>query len=206
MSTKERKLREKNNRKELILNAAENIMEKVGLYGLSIELIAEETQLAKGTIYLYFKSKEEILSSLTIKARKKLLDQFRLVEKSEVNPYNQLIALITTSYSFYKQFPLHYDLVSLYEANHKVAETEEMYQSSQDITDFVYGIVERAQEGGYIKSSINRLQFTMVMWGMTVGVLQLIKVRGSLLQENLSITEVELIQTFVSSFFEGIKP
>jgi TetR/AcrR family transcriptional regulator len=52
MSTKDRKLKEKENRKEVILKAAETVMIEHGLYGLSIEAIAEETQLAKGTIYV----------------------------------------------------------------------------------------------------------------------------------------------------------
>ncbi|MBC7557690.1 MAG: TetR family transcriptional regulator [Chryseobacterium sp.] len=47
MSTKERKLKEKENRKEVILKAAENVMTQHGLYGLSIEAIADETELAK---------------------------------------------------------------------------------------------------------------------------------------------------------------
>ena len=84
MSTKERKLKEKENRKDLILKAAENVMTQHGLYGLSIEAIAEETELAKGTIYLYFKSKEEILSILTIKARELLLNEFKKIDRKSV--------------------------------------------------------------------------------------------------------------------------
>lgn len=205
MSTKDRKVKEKENRKEVILNAAEKVMTELGLYGLSIEAIAEETQLAKGTIYLYFKSKEEILSSLTIKARNRLFIEFELIEKQNCNSYEQLIAIIRMNYDFYKQFPLYYDLVSLYEANHKATETGEMYQSSQNITNLVQRITNKAKSEGFLNAAINPLYLAMSLWGMTVGMLQLLKVRGPLMEENLAIKEEELIETYIAIFSKGIK-
>lgn len=204
MSTKERKLKEKENRRDLILEAAENVMCKNGLYGLSIEAIADETQLAKGTIYLYFKSKEEILSYLTIKARNKLFVEFELIEKQNSNSFEQLISIIRMNYTFYKQFPLSYDLVSLYEANHKAVESEEMYKSSQNITNLVYRIAEKAKKEGFLNESINSLHLTMSLWGMTVGMLQLLKVRGAFMEENLSLFEADLIETYIQIFKKGI--
>jgi TetR/AcrR family transcriptional regulator len=62
MSTVTRKQKEKQNRRGDILKAAEKVMLANGLHGLNIDLIATETQLAKGTIYLYFKSKVSSLS------------------------------------------------------------------------------------------------------------------------------------------------
>jgi TetR/AcrR family transcriptional regulator len=205
MSTKERKLKEKENRKEVILSAAEAVMSKNGLYGLSIEAIAEETQLAKGTIYLYFKSKEEILSSLTIKARNKLLQEFELIEKQNATAFEKLILMIRMNYNFYKKFPLYYDLVSLYEANHKVIETEEMYISSQNITNLVHRIAEKAKSEGDLNKDVNPLFLTMSLWGMTVGILQLLKVRGVFMSENLEITEDNIVDTYITIFSKGIK-
>lgn len=205
MSTKDRKVREKENRKEVILNASEKVMRENGLYGLSIEAIAEETQLAKGTIYLYFKSKDEILSSLTIKARNKLFSEFELIENQNSTSYEKLISMIRMNYTFYKNFPLYYDLVSLYEANHKVIETGEMYQSSQNITNLVQRITSKAKEEGFLNVDIDPLHLAMSLWGMTVGMLQLLKVRGSLMEENMGIKEDELIETYISIFSNGIK-
>lgn len=205
MSTKDRKVKEKENRKEVILSAAEKVMKAQGLYGLSIEAIAEETQLAKGTIYLYFKSKDEILSSLTIKARNKLFVEFELIENQNSTSYEKLISMIRMNYTFYKNFPLYYDLVSLYEANHKATETGEMYQSSQNITNLVQRITSKAKAEGFLNVDIDPLHLAMSLWGMTVGMLQLLKVRGALMEENLSIKEDELIETYVTIFSQGIK-
>lgn len=205
MSTKDRKLIEKENRRESILVAAETIMTTHSIHGLSIDLIANQTQLAKGTIYLYFKSKEEILSVLSIKARKLLFKEFQKIEKQGVSPIEQIKELVKANYAFYKKSPLYYDLVSLYEVNNTLTETEEMYESSQEISTLIVGIVTKAKEEGSLNPYIDPLHFSFCLWGMTVGVFQLIKVRGTLMTQTLDILEEDLLNTFMETLINGIR-
>jgi TetR/AcrR family transcriptional regulator len=205
VSTQERKKIEKENRRELILKAAETVMEVHGLYGLSIDLISNETQLAKGTIYLYFKSKEEILSSLSMKARKLLFEEFQKISEKRLTPIDQLKEVIKANYLFYKKNPLYYDLVSLYEVDNKLIETEEMYKIGENFTELVVGMAKKAQNEGSLNPKISPLNFAFCLWGMTVGMLQLIKVRGKLMQDKLGISEDDLLNTFIQSVENGIK-
>lgn len=205
MSTKERKIKEKENRKQQILIASEAVMVENGLHGLSIDLIAQYTQLAKGTIYLYFKSKEEILSILTIKARELLLNEFKKISIKETTPIEKLKLIIIENYNFFKKHALYYDLLSLYEANHNVVETEEMYKSSDEISKIVADIVMQGQKENTIDITYNPYELTMNLWAMTVGVLQLFKVRGALISEKFNISEQNLLDNYISIFFKGIK-
>jgi len=205
VSTKERKEIEKENRRNLILDAAETVMQSNGLHGLSIDLIANETQLAKGTIYLYFKSKEEILSVLSIKARNLLFADFQKIEKNKDTYIEKLKDIIKVNYQFYKKNPLYYDLVSLYEVNNKLTETEEMHQSGENITNLIVGIATKAQENGTLNAKINPLILSMSLWGMSVGMLQLIKVRGAIMKEKLHISEKDLVNTFIEMLENGVR-
>ena len=204
MSTKSRKEREKGNRREDILKAAETIMLTKGLYGLSIDLVAQETELAKGTIYLYFKSKEEILLVLSLKARTLLYKEFQKIEKSNESNIEKLRAIVRCNFEFYKKHPLHYDLLSLYEANHNLTETDELYSSSADISELVCNIALKAQAEGTLNHKINPLHFTMCLWGMTVGVLQLLKVRGNILSEKMDIIEEDILSTYMELLDSGM--
>ena len=103
MSTTERKNIEKENRRQVILDAAVTVMQLHGLHGLSIDLIAHETNLAKGTIYLYFKSKEEILSILTIRARTLLIKDFQKIIKNKESRIEKLKSILKSNYLFYKK-------------------------------------------------------------------------------------------------------
>lgn len=48
------------NKKELIMNAAMSLVKTNGITGLTVASIAKKAGIGKGTIYEYFKSKEEI--------------------------------------------------------------------------------------------------------------------------------------------------
>jgi AcrR family transcriptional regulator len=64
MSVKERREREEKGRLAAILEAAEKVFARSGYYQARVDDIAEEAELAKGTLYYYFKSKDEIYFAL----------------------------------------------------------------------------------------------------------------------------------------------
>lgn len=64
MGTKHRRAREKAARRETILDAARGVFAEKGVLASTIDEIAERAEVAKGTIYLYFRSKEEMLTAL----------------------------------------------------------------------------------------------------------------------------------------------
>jgi len=64
MGIAERRQREKKLREEQIREAAIKVFHKKGFNGATIEDIANEAELSVGTIYLYFKNKEELYASL----------------------------------------------------------------------------------------------------------------------------------------------
>ena len=205
MSTKDRKLIEKENRKESILAAAEAIMQANGVHGLNVDLIAQETQLAKGTIYLYFKNKEEILATLSLKGRVLLLQAFQQEVKKYELPIEKLKAIVQAAYIFYKENPLLNDLVSLYEANSQLVETPELQAASENITKFVVEIAQKAKDEGSLNPNINPLHFTVCIWGMTVGMTQLMKVRGKIFEESLNISEQDLLNSYVQILENGMR-
>lgn len=50
---------------EQIFDATDRLMAKEGLHHLSMHKLAKEAGIAAGTIYLYFKSKDELLTQFT---------------------------------------------------------------------------------------------------------------------------------------------
>jgi len=64
MGTAERREREKAERKMLIQKCALEVFAKFGYEGATVDKIADKAELSKGAIYLYFKDKDELFSSL----------------------------------------------------------------------------------------------------------------------------------------------
>lgn len=204
MGTKDRRTKEKEDRRERILEAALTIMQTQGVHKLNIDQVAQMTELAKGTIYLYFKSKEEILGALTIRARQMLFDSFHKIAQKKISPLEKIKGFVKANFSFARKYPVYYSLFSLYEVESPVTESDEMYQSSGNIVALVAEIVEQAKQDGSIKDSVHSERFTMVLYGATVGMMQLIKVRGKIMSERMKISENQIVDTFLQVLQSGI--
>jgi len=81
-----------------ILDAAENIIAQNGLDALSINKVAAKANIAKGTVYLYFENKEEIIGALTIRARTILLEYFKTYCERESDPIMKIKAIFWADY------------------------------------------------------------------------------------------------------------
>ena len=75
------------NKRERILKAAASVFARKGFYNSRVAEIAKEANVADGTIYLYFKNKDEILTSLfeeeMTKIIKNLRDELSPIEDTE---------------------------------------------------------------------------------------------------------------------------
>lgn len=66
MGVTERRRREREVRRELAIDAAMGIYEEEGYHAITMEKIAERSELSRAALYLYFKNKEEILVSAIV--------------------------------------------------------------------------------------------------------------------------------------------
>jgi AcrR family transcriptional regulator len=66
MGVIERRKREREVRRELAIDAAMSIYEEEGYHAITMEKIAERSELSRAALYLYFKSKEEILATAIV--------------------------------------------------------------------------------------------------------------------------------------------
>ncbi|TAF98628.1 MAG: TetR/AcrR family transcriptional regulator [Cytophagia bacterium] len=205
MAIEERKLKEKLQRYNAILDAAEKIMKASGVYNLNMDLVAKETELAKGTLYLYFKSKEEILAALSIKSRNLLLTHFEKSTLNIDNPIEQLKAIAFASFNFFKKYPFYFELIAIYEVNNKLEETAEIQKSINKLINFVNGITIKAKEKGLLNIDLDPIQYTFCLWGMLIGMSQLVKVRGAVMEDYLGFTEKDIINTFMIQLEMGMK-
>jgi len=82
MGTRERRERERKMRKNQILGAARELLADNGIAGTSMNQIAERAELSVGTVYIYFKNKEDLYASLQEEGLDLLYDSItKAVEK-----------------------------------------------------------------------------------------------------------------------------
>jgi AcrR family transcriptional regulator len=82
MSVAARREREREGRRSLILDAAERVFQRRGLDATTMDDIAAEAQLAKGTLYLYFATKEELLLGMALRHQATVLADFDQAQRN----------------------------------------------------------------------------------------------------------------------------
>lgn len=101
-------------RKNQILNAAELVFTKKGLDSARMDDIAEETGLSKGTLYLYFKSKDALIIAILerffqgifqlLNDRKKkpqsAIDAINQFTEEAIRDYKRMLRLMPVAYEF----------------------------------------------------------------------------------------------------------
>lgn len=80
-----------NRKKELILDAMQKLMKETNTQSISVSDIAREAGIGKGSIYYYFKSKEEILEAVIERAYASAIESSELLlSESEMNALTKM--------------------------------------------------------------------------------------------------------------------
>jgi len=111
MGTRERREREKARRREHILKTARKLFWSKGFDGTTMPEIAGAAELAPGTLYLYFRSKEALYVELLKEGYEVLLARLREAVREEAPPRRQAEALMDAFVRFAGEFPDYFDII-----------------------------------------------------------------------------------------------
>ena len=100
-----RKQRETNLRKQNILEAAEKLFLANGYEDTTMSQIANEAEFSKGTLYNYFKSKDDLYLAIGTKAYEIIIDYTKYFVESKDPGVDQLKAVGYAYYEFTKNYP-----------------------------------------------------------------------------------------------------
>lgn len=107
MGIQERKEREKERRRQQIMVAAKRVFSEKGFNKATMEDIAQEAELSPGTLYLYFKNKEELYASLSLRILQYLLLRVEhVIEEKDAGTEDKIKLLMDAMYDVYEFDPL----------------------------------------------------------------------------------------------------
>lgn len=135
LSTAERRAREKAQRRRDILDAARQEFFERGFHQPTVDDVAARAEISKGTIYLYFVSKEEILAHLLLEGLDLLLAQMEAngPESSSSAAEPALRALATAYLQFCQSHPSYFRLIMAFDRGRfEESISPELYQRVLD--------------------------------------------------------------------------
>ena len=107
MGIQERKKRERERRRQQIIVASKRVFSEKGFSKSTMEDIAREAELSPGTLYLYFKNKDELYASLSLRILQYLNIRLEDVKKEkDIDPRDKIVAIKEALYDVYQFDPM----------------------------------------------------------------------------------------------------
>ena len=107
MGIQERKQRERERRRQQIIVAAKRVFSEKGYSKSTMEDIAREAELSPGTLYLYFKNKDELYASLSLRILQYLNIRLEDVKKEkDIEPRQKIAAIKEALFDVYQFDPM----------------------------------------------------------------------------------------------------
>lgn len=187
MGISERKEREKQEMKQLIINAAMKMFLEEGYAKTSIRNIAEAIEYSPGTIYLYYKDKDELLYEVQREAFGKLLEVFHTKAISP-DPVERLEQLGMAYLQFGYENPELYDLMFIIRAPTNVDDAIHK-DNGKEAFNFLLSCLKECMDKGLVRFSNLHLAALQV-WSMVHGLASL-NIRCRL--KVMEVTEEQLL-------------
>ena len=176
MGISERKQREKELRRQSIILAAEKVFFSRGLQVATVDEIAEVAELSKGTVYLYFKDKEELIATVIYRGISLLHGMMTDASLKNQNAVDKIRTLGRVYLEFARKYPNHFILLFQKEL-HKIEtdetrpEAESCVKTGIQTLSMLKMIIMEGIEEGSIRRDIDPAQMALILWGEIHGVI-----------------------------------
>ncbi len=88
------------NIRDLILDAADRLLARYGYRKMTMEDLAQEVGIGKGTIYLHFRSKDEIVLSHVDRIVQRVVDRLNAIAQSDAAPAAKIRGMLVARVMF----------------------------------------------------------------------------------------------------------
>jgi AcrR family transcriptional regulator len=93
----------KNIKKNGLMSAAVRVLSREGASGLTMDDVAMEAGVAKGTLYVYFKNKQDLLKELVETAIAPMVDELNAILESNASPKERLTSMTQRHLSYFDE-------------------------------------------------------------------------------------------------------
>ncbi len=192
MGILERKERDKQEMRLMILEAAKEVFIEEGFEKASIRVIAERIEYSPATIYLYFKDKNELFHEIHEMGFDKLLEEMTVAIEGITDPIDELRARGFAYMKFAFQNPEMYDLMFILNAPMDTLKEEEDWHSGHKCFMLLCESIQKGIESNQLKFSNIEIA-AMSIWSFMHGMVSL-KIRNRFKKFNEQ-SDVDLLMT-----------
>ncbi len=203
MGIAERKEREKEKRRNDIIYAAEEIFFSKGIESATMDEIAEKAELSKGTLYLYFRNKEELYIAVVLRSLRILRSLIEEETAGHERGIDRVLAIGKAYVRFFREHPDYFNAMLYYESKEIDDQDEspytiECYNEGDRTLNVLIEALRKGIEDKSIRADIDPFKTAFILWGQITGLLQIVSIKRKILEDFYQINAEELISYYFS--------
>lgn len=180
-----------------ILAAANRLFREKGTAQTTVDDIAKLAEYSKSTVYVYFKSKEDIYNNIVLQCFSKHKEAVVEALKRSPGFPEGYFAVCGAMAMLYEENPLYFES-TLGSIDLPGDETDtvlaEIYNIGEEINDILAGYVRTCASKGHVRSNIPPRQATFTLWAALSGVIMLANKKEAYIKNSLGITKEEFMR------------
>lgn len=193
-------------RRNQILDAARKLLFSQGISKISISKISKESQLGVGTLYFYYKSKEDIFVALQEEGLALLYSIIRRIADQDLSAEEKLRRIGTAYLDFSRNQEEYFNIINYFLSSPKSFFDKDRKEQIDMSGNRVLTVIEEIMEQGMVSGQFVRTEtrkFAVMLWATLHGLIQFKKLEQTILR-NEQLDEVyafsvdKLIQTITT--------
>jgi AcrR family transcriptional regulator len=200
MGIAERRSREKKQRRTAILDSAKSLILEYGVEGMSMNQLAEATELNKATLYLYFSDKDDLIDAIVYEGLALLESKYEAKARKTRSGLENIVNLAGITFAFYKKHP-----VFFYTLNHQERRRVNERQHTpfaakgNEVASRVFERIAKAVrhgiEDGSIRNEIDINVFLVLFYAHVYGVMHTLYSKEDIYQDVLGLDAATVEQS-----------
>lgn len=184
----ERRVEEKERRREEILDAAEAVFSEKGMDSTTMDEVAKNARVSRALVYVYFRDKEALQLGLCLRGLKQLKAMFQKARLSKPNGYEQVMAIGQAYTEFSNNFPTYFAVLSRFESQPADNPEDEaalpVFTAGQQVhEETVLALLQGMQDGSLRSDIKNPMQTSITLWGFSHGIIQLAHTKSAFMNK-----------------------
>jgi len=167
-------------------------------------------ELSKGTIYLYFKSKEELFAAIAQRGLAIVHELFVAAATRGDNGLERLRAIGDEFYRFHLEYPNYFSAIFYHEFHASIQNKEdtaslELLKQAEELMELTTRVIQEGIADGSIRKDVDPQIAAVILDGFLTGIIRMVSAERDHMMKCHDIDPQNLVNTAMNMIFHALK-
>lgn len=181
-----------------IIEAAKKLFQERGISQTTMDDIAKEADYSKSTIYVYFKSKNDIYDHIIYRSMSMLKDILADAFTNSNDYETNFFAICNTLVEFQEKYPLYFESIT-----GKIGITQEefkaqpilfeIYKVGEEINSLIMKLIDMGIQDNYFRKDLKPIPTIFTLWASICGIISMAGQKELYLKDKTNINKKDFL-------------